>query len=318
MIQHPHRIAPRPAPDPLQQGFTLIEVMLALTIMGLIMVGLYTTLNTTLDTRELLQREVRAARLGPQLLDVIAEDLRRAWVVNMAEDKVFKGDARTMLGESADTLLFLSTVDSTTTYRVGEQEVSADLVETGYRLRPNPDLPDVLELWRRQAYHVDDKPLEDGLYQRLHDRVVAFELRYYEDRVLAHEPVEDWDAEDSHSLPAMVSIELGIEVGPRSADDRALITKEAERTRWYRRIVALDQGAALSMRVHPHPPTFTGATTAANGGTGGAQGADGDELDPDDPNGSGNPDGDPDGGSGGGSDVDLGDLLDDLFGGGGG
>ena len=311
-----HRVAPSHEPAPLQQGFTLIEVMLALTIMSLIMVGLYTTLNTTLDTREMLQREVRAARLGPELLDIISEDLRRAWVVNMADDKVFKGDARTMLGESADTLVFLSTVDSTTTYRVGEREVSADLVETGYKLRPSPDLPDVLELWRRQAYHVDDKPLEDGLYQRLHDRVVAFELRYYEDRVLAHDPVEEWDAEDSHSLPAMVSIELGIEVGPRSAEDRALITKDAERTRWYRRIVALDQGAALSMRVHPYPPSFTGATTAASGGTGGAQDANGNDVDPDNPDGPGNPDGS--GNPDDGADVDLGDLLDELFGGGGG
>jgi prepilin-type N-terminal cleavage/methylation domain-containing protein len=300
-----------------QQGFTLIEVMLALMIMGLIMVGLYSTLNTTLKTREMLQREVKAARLGPELLDVIIEDLRRAWTLNIADDTVFKGEARTQLGESADTLSFLSTVDSTTTYRVGNREVSADLVETGYRLRPNPELPDVLELYRRQSFHIDDKPLEDGTYQLLHDRVVAFEVRYYEDRVLAHDPLEDWEAEDRHALPAMISIELGIEVGPRSADTRQLLSKDSQRTRWYRRMLMLDPGAAAAMRIHPHAPTFSGATTAAAAGSGGAGDGQDDDGNPDgsNPDGS-NPDGSGPGGSGpGGSDVDLGNVLDELFGG---
>jgi len=328
----------------LQSGFTLIEVMLALLIMGIVMTGLYLTLNTTLSTRDLLEREVRAARLGPQILDLIESDLRRVWAFNIEDDAVFKGTRRTMLGESADSLVFLSSVDSTLTHRVDDREVTSDVCETGYRLRVNPDLPDVLELWRRQDYHVDDEPLEDGTYELVHDRVVSLQFRYYEDEDVESEPEEEWDASKSHTLPSMVQVILGIEAGPRRAED--LDRPRGERdsgTYWFERLVPLQRDVGLTMRVHSLPPTFAAVAGQAGGNdntpTEGDRDGDGvpDEEDPapDDPNvpfpggksnpdnpahnGGGGDDDDPGGGGfgdfppGGGGGDDLSDLLDDIF-----
>ena len=60
-----------------------------------------------------------------------------------------------------------------------EQEAFLDTTinEVGYRLRPNPALPDVLELWRRHDFHLDDQPLHDGNYTLVHDRVMVFVSR---------------------------------------------------------------------------------------------------------------------------------------------
>src|SRR6185436_18872369 len=107
-------------------------------------------------------------------------------------DKVFLGESRTIDGEPADSLSFLTNVDSSVTRRVGDREVSSDVCETGYRLRRNPDLPDVLELWRRQSFHVDEEPLKDGVYELLHDRVVRFQVRYRETLDQYADVLMDW------------------------------------------------------------------------------------------------------------------------------
>lgn len=315
-------VAPTPLPEgrSSQGGFTLLEVLVALTIMSLVMVALYSVLQTTLRTRDMLNNEVRAASAGPSILDTIERDLRRAWVLNLQDDKVFIGEDRTVLGEPADSLVFVSSVGSSSTRRVGEHEAMAELVETGYRLRVNPDLPDVLELWRRQDYHLDEEPLEDGSYERLHDRVVGFDLQYYADLVLEHDPVDDWDAEELHALPAAIKVRLGIEVAPRMDDGRRELASVGS-VRWYERVIVLDSGLNLAMRVHPYVPSLSGAIASSGGsGSGGEDGErDGEGKDgSDDPFGSDGGNGGQGGGDSGGSAQDFGDLLDELFGGGGG
>lgn len=309
--------APRTTSTTRARGFTLVEVMVALSIMALVMVGLYTTLNTTLSTRDLLEREVKAARLGPQILDLIESDLRRVWALDIDDDMVFKGTRRTLLGESADTLLFLSSVDSTLVHKVGERDVIADVCETGYRLRPNPLLPDVLELWRRQSFHVDEDPLEDGAYERVHDRVVSLQFRYFEDDDIKTDPEDDWDASVSHSLPSMVKVTLGIEVGPRLADAKE---QRDIGTYWYERLIPLTRDAGLTMRVHPLSPTFLAGPGQAGGPNAAGDDEDpedpadpnSDPKDPKDPNGPPTNPGDPFGGIDG--DGDPNDIFDDIFG----
>jgi type II secretion system protein J len=299
-----------------ERGFTLLEILVALTIMSLVMVALQSVLATTLKTRDMLDTEVAAAASGPVILDTIERDLRRAWVMNIQDDVVFRGIDRTLLGESADSLLFLSTTGSSVTRRVDEREVASELVETGYRLRMNPELPDVLELWRRQDFHLDEKPLEDGTYERLHDRVISFDVQYYEDFVLEHEELDEWDSEERHELPAVLMVRLSLEVGPRLANEERDAGLGGDQVRSYERVIVLGNGPDLAMRVHPYPPDFSGALDGT-GGTG-ASGEDGEG----DEDGLGDELGDPDGGDGGGGDggdgsIDLGELLEQLAGGGG-
>jgi prepilin-type N-terminal cleavage/methylation domain-containing protein len=275
-----------PAP-PRARGFTLIEVMVALTIMSLIMVALYTTLNTGLRTRDQLETQAQVTRLGPQILDMIEQDLRRLWLLNIEEDRVFKGESRTINGEPADSLAFLTTVDSTVTRRVDDREVSADVCETGYRLRANPKLPDVMELWRRQSFHVDDKPLEDGVYELLHDRIVSFQIRYIETVDKTAEKLTTWDTSERHALPALVDIELRLEAVPRTIADFGQADR-ASRTLHYHRVIPLQEHADLVMRIHHLPPAYVGGGPGAATGPGAEKDSDGDgendDVDQDDDN----------------------------------
>ncbi len=295
-------------------GFTLMEVMVALSIMAMIMTGLYSTLDTTLRTRDQLEYETRAARMGPELLDILEKDLQRAWIANIADDKVFLGQDNTVNGEQADTLLFISTVDSTITQRIGAYEVPSDLAETGYRLKANPAFSDLLELWRRQDYHVDEEPLEGGLYELMHDRVVSFQLRYVEAMERSPEWLDDWDSSTRHALPAAIQVDLVLEVGPRAGNTSR--ADSGARTMAYRRIIPLEGSSELAMRVHPIVPAFLGSA-AGSGGGGAGGGADltgetGEDEDNSGDTGKGDGTSGP-GGPGGPSDGDLSDFLGDLL-----
>lgn len=260
------------------RGFTLVEVLIALAIMSLVMVALYSSLDATLRARDQIEVESRVARLGPEILDIVEADLRRAWIIGILDDRVFRGESRMIDGEPADSLSLLTHVDSTITRRVGEREVASDVCETGYRLRRNPLLPDVRELWRRQSFHVDEQPLENdehGVYELLHDRVVRFQVRYREEVDRYAEELHDWDASARHRLPALVEIELALEAVPRTVADMAALSP-ASRTLVYRRSIALGGHSDMVMRAHPIPPTFAGA-----GGTSGTTGQGGVDSDGD-------------------------------------
>jgi prepilin-type N-terminal cleavage/methylation domain-containing protein len=297
-------------------AFTLIEVLIALAIMSLVMVALYTILDVTLRARDQIEIQSRVARLGPSILDLVEADLRRIWLPNIAEDKVFLGESRTIDGEPADSLCFLTNVDSSVTRRVGEREISSDVCETGYRLRRNPDLPDVMELWRRQTFHVDEEPLKDGVYELLHDRVVRFQVRYLDEIDPLVEELHDWDTAVLHRLPAAVKIELALEAVPRSLGEDSKAAA-ASRTLVYNRVIPLADRSELVMRAHPIPPTFVaaGGTDGANdatggmGGPGGGPGGPGGPGMPGGPLNTGKPGGDHGPGDGGGGGMDPGDIF---------
>ncbi len=252
---------------------TLMEIMVALAITSLVMVAMYSVLNATLRARDQLENEARVARVGPEILDVIQSDLKRLWLMNIKDDLVFKGEERTINGEHADSILFITTVDSSTSRRIDEREVVSDLCESGYRLRRNPQLPDVMELYRRQSFHVDEEPLEDGGYELLHDRVVSFKLRYLEEFDEYAERLSEWDAEERHALPAAVEIDLRLEVVPRTIE----LSEGSDRTISYRRVIPLLPDSDLCMRVRPLVPTFS-AANLPGGGAGAGSGQDNDDL----------------------------------------
>ncbi|MGQ0551867.1 MAG: PulJ/GspJ family protein [Planctomycetota bacterium] len=256
-------------------GFTIVEILVAVGIMSLVMTVLVYALHTSLQAREQLENGARVARLGPDLLDIIEGDLRRAWISGLDEDRVFKGEARSMDGESADSLSFLTAVDSTVFRRIEEREVSSDVCETGYRLRRNPLLPDVFELWRRQSFHVDDKPLDEGVYERLHDRVISFQVRYLEALDRYAERRSEWDVAELHRLPAAVEIVLSLEAVARTTED---LDRRADNRRilTYSRIIPLRRDSDLAMRVLALPPSFVGVGAGGPGGSSKAKDEDGD------------------------------------------
>ena len=246
------------------RGFTLMEVILAITMVALIMTAIYGTLFATMNARDQIEKESLKARTGQAILKLLERDLTAAWCMNIHDNDVFLGEDYTINGQPADCLHFIATTDSTDVEDSDEEKVRSDLTEVSYRLRENPTAADFLQLWRRQDFHVDNKIAEGGTYQLIYDRINSLQIYYYKDLYEGADRLEEWDAKTRNRLPAAVEIYLSIQIDPRLAgytiDDMERPTLD------YHRIFYLPDHSELTMAVRPVIPTFVEPGTDPNAG----------------------------------------------------
>lgn len=223
-------------------GFTLLELLVTLAILGLVLTSLYGVLVSTLEVRDHIARLSRGPRDGLALMEVIATDLRAAVLPPIEKPPFYARAERNGEGRDADQVTFVASVTSRfaedpRTLR-GEtlvitdpdaedpdapEPVRADLCEISYRLKPDPDQPGLMRLYRREDFHVDTDPRMGGTYLLLHRRVAGFKLRWFrgDEAETGRQPEEQWDAEKTQTVPEAALVELTLDVSPESdPDDR--------------------------------------------------------------------------------------------------
>ncbi|MBU0755650.1 MAG: type II secretion system GspH family protein, partial [Planctomycetes bacterium] len=248
-------------------GFTLMEIILAVAITGFIMTVVYATLFATLKARDRIEREGLVAKVGPAVLDMIERDINGAWSMNIRDNDVFFGEHRTINGVPADPFHLITTTDSTTVEMSDEEAVRSDLSEVSYVLRANPGAPELMELFRRQDFHVDDKITEGGNYELIYSRIKSFEVFYYKNLYEGADRLDEWEAKKRNRLPAAMEIFLSLEIDPRLA---GYALDDMDRpTQHFHRVLFFPIGSELTMAVRPVIPTFVGPEDAAGGKLGG-------------------------------------------------
>ncbi len=256
-----------------ETGFTLMEVILAITIVSLIMLTIYGTLYAMIDAKQQIEKEGIKAKSGPPIMKLIEQDVSSVWCMNIHNNDVFIGEDNTVNGEAADSIHMITATDSTIVEMSGEEAVRSDLCEVSYRIRANPSNPDYLELYRRQDFHVDDEISEGGRYELLYEHVKSFEVKYYKDLVEDADEYDEWDAKERNRLPAAIEVILTLEIDPRivgySLDDMSRDTLE------FNRVIFLPAGSELTMAVRPVIPSLVEPEDDATGGGGGGSGGGG-------------------------------------------
>ena len=161
-----------------ESGFTLIEMLLALTIAGILFTAVFLSIGTVVDSRNELANESTPYTLGPAILDALSSDLENVYFYDFADNNVFYGVDSELNGRPADALSFLTSTRTFAPQRYGDAEDlrHSYLNEVAYVLRRGPG--PFLELWRRENFHVDDEPHAGGDYILLYDKVHAFDVRY--------------------------------------------------------------------------------------------------------------------------------------------
>jgi prepilin-type N-terminal cleavage/methylation domain-containing protein len=195
-----------------QRGFTLIEVLLAMTITSVVMVTVATTFHVMLNARDVVDDLAESTEAGPRILNLIERDLRAIWTYNVHNNAVFRGRDMDVGGRDADRMDFLTSTDAVGTV-LDLQNIprKPTLCEVGYWFKPNQKYRDVFEMWRREDPMVDDDIITQGSFQLVHDRVKNFKVTYY--RTLGHEAPEElqWDSAVEDKLPKRIKIEFTIE-----------------------------------------------------------------------------------------------------------
>ncbi|MFT5286968.1 MAG: prepilin-type N-terminal cleavage/methylation domain-containing protein [Planctomycetota bacterium] len=221
-------------------GFTLIEVMLVLMIMSGIMVVITQVLTAARTTRDTIHNVRETQLAGPAILDLLETDLRSMYLFGFDDASSLMVTDRVLSGLDADRIDFVTTTNGMVPYRVdGTRFARADVNEVGYCLRPNPDNNDFLEMYRRESFGVDDEPFVGGRYTFLHDRIVAFDIKVFDEDGIDAEELETWgvDGDESTGLPVRIEIELALELAPRLIREQLRVAPIHTRTVVHRRVI---------------------------------------------------------------------------------
>jgi prepilin-type N-terminal cleavage/methylation domain-containing protein len=197
------------------EGFTLLEVMIAVGIMATILVILFGTYSAAVDraarTRELSQiyHEARV------LLQLVANDLRSAYVKESIEQAqqalqqtktrptTFVGEDRTAFNNPADTLEF-STVLPTQRPDVPDTE----MCRVAYSIEPLNELPQSRALFRRVNCSLAPEATDQDHLFLLTELAHGLDLKYYDDQGTEY---LDWNSREPRGgkqVPARVKITL--------------------------------------------------------------------------------------------------------------
>ena len=259
-----------------RSGFTLVEVMVTLLIVGIIMVSVAEILRGARYTRDSIHNIQEKELAGPLILQTIENDLRSLIIYDRDPRFSIRISNRISAGFDADSIDFVSSSDSLLPYREnsGQAFRRADVNEVGYCLRPNPDSDDFLEIYRREDFGVDTDPFEGGRYALLHDRVKGFDVRIYDEDGLEAEPVESWGSsfDEFTGLPSRIEFELTLELAPRLVREQLLIESRERRTVTYTRVFRFPPSLHLAQETSarpvipriekPKPPTPPGGPPA--------------------------------------------------------
>jgi prepilin-type N-terminal cleavage/methylation domain-containing protein len=244
---HPSRRA-------LQAGFTLIEVLVTLLIVGGIMIAITQILEATRISRDTIHNIQETQLAGPAIMDLIERDLRGLVTYDRPPSEILRVVDRVTVGLDADSLDFVTTTDSVVPSELPYRLVRCDINEVGYRLRPSPTDDDFLELYRREGFGVDDEPFEGGAFTFLHDRVKHFDIKVFTEDGPDVDPEDGWnETGDEPGLPLRLEIQLTLELAPRIAREQLEIAPIDKRTVVYRRIVRLPQSLFDALEIAPVP-----------------------------------------------------------------
>ena len=213
-------------------GFSLVEVLVTIAIMGLMLTAVTQMLTSVRFARDIVHNEQEEYLAGPAILDQLERDLQAIYVTNLLLIDHMKIEDKVVGGMDADRIDFACTTDNLIWQDLGDRQVRADVNEVGYCLRSNPNDNDFLELYRREGFGVDTDPHTDGVYIFMHDRVRAFNIEIFtengpEDML---DPLDEWGQDESdpdlQGLPAFMRVTLEVELEPRLLRETMLLSKQ--------------------------------------------------------------------------------------------
>ncbi|MFT7669652.1 MAG: hypothetical protein ACI8X5_002357 [Planctomycetota bacterium] len=198
-------------------GFTLAEILVTILIMGGIMVSVTQILHTARISRDNIHNIQETQLAGPAIMDMIERDLRGLLTYNRTKDQHLRVIDDVDMGVDGDSIDFVTTTDNLVQRYEQGRFLKTSINEVGYRLRPNPEYDEFLEIYRREDGGIDDEPFTGGEFTFLHDRVKGFDIQLFSEDGTDAEPIPSWGEENSEDIgiPARIEITLVLELKRR-------------------------------------------------------------------------------------------------------
>ena len=203
-----------------QGGFTLLELSIAIAMLGVVMGLMYQAISGTIRGRDIVYEDLRKPKVANAILGQIFKDFRYIYWGGLVGDAGFRGKAMERGGMDADRVAFITarrtrTVGSEDDGQQRNEDRESPLTEVGYACRLNSNYPQWLELYRREDYFIDAKPTEGGFYTLIYDKIRSFRMRYFpipEEHYKDEGGLDDWDSAQKKGIPYAILLKIEFDV----------------------------------------------------------------------------------------------------------
>ncbi|MFZ5481024.1 MAG: type II secretion system protein GspJ [Myxococcota bacterium] len=202
-------------------GFTLLEVIVALSILAIIATLTFASIQGALAARDMLEGEDEVNQIARVAMDKIRRDLQLAYLTKSTSAVNTYRTIFVAQNQSPDRVWFTS-LSHKRLYRDARE---SDQTEITLWTEDDPHVDDAMVLLRREAPRIDHEPEKDGVIQPLAYKVKAFELRFLDS--LTSEWKDEWDTtgtDTPNRLPRAAQITLTL-LAPDPDDDEKLVER---------------------------------------------------------------------------------------------
>lgn len=193
--------------DEYSRGFTVIEILIAVTIVSIILTIIYGSFASATRSISISRGRSDIYQIARLSLARMAEDISCAFPpkgVNLEDIKFgFIGEDRGLDGMPSDILNFISTSH----LKFGRSLKNSGLCEIGYCVETDPETEELV-LLRREDDTLDDEIDRGGIVLELAEHIKGIDFKYYDDK---GEEWDEWYSDDTNSLPRKVKITLTLE-----------------------------------------------------------------------------------------------------------
>ena len=197
-------------------GFTLLEVIVAIAILSLVAVMVYSAFFSMARSKRNLEDVASRYQQGRAALDRMARELSAAFVSAHRPFTQVQSVRETAFIGSDERPIDRIDFSSFSYRRLRRDAHESDQAELGYFGSPDPENRDKIDLVRRVSKYIDDDPLRGGVIQVLAEDVASLEITYLDP--LTGEWTDSWDSTQPAGqlgrLPSQVWITLELNGGP--------------------------------------------------------------------------------------------------------
>jgi general secretion pathway protein J len=192
------------------RGMTMIEVIVAIGILAMVAVLIHGVIDSL--SRGKKGEGMRAERVheGREALQRIVRDLSSAYLsMHVPTIQALQTEKTAFVGRHAsqsDRIDF----DAFAHRRTDRDAHESDQAEVGYFVVADPDVPDKMDLVRREQTPIDLEPLKGGIVDVVAEDVSTFELKYLDP--LTGQWVETWDSTQVTGQPNRVPLAVRIKL----------------------------------------------------------------------------------------------------------
>lgn len=190
-----------------QHGLTLIELMIAISIVAVIVVFSFVTISGTTEVAAEAEARADLNKMGRNAIELMRKELAQAFL-SKTQTEHFVTHFKATDRDPMDEVYFVAIAHEK---RYADTK-DADFAEYGYWSEPDKHGGNFRSLMHREARNVDDDPERGGVVQAMAHNVRECNFRWYHEK--KEEWVDEWDTESAdfqNILPHAVEIRLVLE-----------------------------------------------------------------------------------------------------------